>query len=206
MAKKKKKMPGLNTSSTADISFMLLIFFLVTTSMDSDKGLLRQLPPPPENQDQTVQINERNIFTISIASSGKMVICGDYSNPVETSPAELKQLREQVKEFIKGNPHPHSTERPDVEILDVNGKPTVCYTKHVISLQADRGTPYEKYFDVQNEIVAAYNEVREAKSKEMGNYKPFAELDEERQAPIKAIYPQKISEAEPINYAEKFAQ
>ena len=74
MAKKKKKVPGLNGSSMADISFTLLIFFLITTSMDTDKGLVRRLPPPPENQEKNmVQINERNIFTVSIAASGKFV-------------------------------------------------------------------------------------------------------------------------------------
>lgn len=207
MAKKKKKMPGLNTSSTADISFMLLIFFLVTTSMDTDKGLVRRLPPPPENQEKnTVQINERNIFTVSIASTGKIVVCGDYSHPVECTPAELQHLREQAKDFIKGLPRPNSTEGPERSMVNVPGLgPTLCSDKHVISLQTDRGTPYAIYFAVQNELVAAYNELRDKESKERFG-RPYAALNEDNQGAIREIYPQKISEAEPIDYAKKFAQ
>lgn len=207
MAKKKKKMPGLNTSSTADISFMLLIFFLVTTSMDSDKGLTRRLPPPPENQEKNaVQINERNIFTISIASSGKIVVCGQYSNPVECTPAELQHLREQCREFIKGMPHPNSTEGPERSMVNVPGLgPTLCSDKHVISLQTDRGTPYAIYFAVQNELVAAYNELRDEESKKQFG-RLYADLNEENKEAIRTIYPQKISEAEPIDYSKKFAQ
>ena len=207
MAKKKKKVPGLNGSSMADISFTLLIFFLITTSMDTDKGLVRRLPPPPENQEKNmVQINERNIFTVSIAASGKFVVCGDYAHPVENTPAELQRLREQVKDFIKGMPRPNSSEPPERSMVNVPGLgPTLCSDKHVISLQTDRGTPYSTYFAVQNELVAAYNELRDKESKERFG-RPYASLNEDNQAAIREIYPQKISEAEPIDYSQKFAQ
>lgn len=207
MAKKKKKVPGLNGSSMADISFTLLIFFLITTSMDTDKGLVRRLPQPPENQEKNmVQINERNIFTVSIAASGKFVVCGDYAHPIESTPAELQHLREQAKDFIKGMPHPNSSEPPERSMVNIPGLgPTLCSDKHVISLQTDRGTPYAIYFAVQNELVAAYNELREKESKERFG-RPYAALNEENQSAIREIYPQKISEAEPIDYSQKFAQ
>lgn len=218
MAKKKKKMPGLNTSSTADISFMLLVFFLVTSSMDTDKGLVRRLPPPPENEQKNeVQINERNIMQVDIASSGKVRVCGgelyietDFSTEqnIEESYTALAELRSVAKKFIAGEPHLGSDAAPEFSLENVDNGQQIgvvpCFDKHVISLQSDRGTPYASYFAVQNELVAAYNELRDERSiKEYGI--PFNKLDDERKEVIRKIYPQKISEAEPKDYS-KLAQ
>ncbi len=200
----KKKMPGLNTSSTADISFMLLIFFLVTTSMDSDKGLTRRLPPPPENQENTaVQINERNIFKVSINSVGKIMISGGQKLD-SSSPADMELLCEYCKKFILGMPHPGEDQGPELTLQRVPGLSDLqqCSEKHVISLQADRGTPYSAYFAVQDAMVKAYNDVRDEKSKKLFGGKPFSALTEDQQGAIRTIYPQKISEAEPIDYSK----
>lgn len=199
----KKKMPGLNTSSTADISFMLLIFFLVTTSMDSDKGLTRRLPPPPENQDNSaVQINERNILKVQINSIGKVRV--ETQTLDSNNPADMDLLCEQCKKFILGFPKPGEDQGPEMTLQRVPGLSDLqqCAEKHVISLQADRGTPYSAYFAVQDAMVRAYNEVRDEKSKKLFGGKPFSALNEDQQGAIRTIYPQKISEAEPIDYSK----
>lgn len=196
MAKKKKKMPGLNTSSTADISFMLLIFFLVTTSMDTDMGLARRLPQPPEDDQKDVEIDvkERNVFNVRINADGYLALYrnGNYDF------IALEDLRAQAKEFID-NPH-NLGSLPEKHVKDIELLGPMAVTdNHVISVQTDRGTPYNIYFQVQNELVAAYSELRDELS--MARFhKPYAALDEERRVAIRAVYPQKISEAEPKKY------
>ncbi len=192
MAKKKKKVPGLNASSTADISFILLIFFLITTSMDTDSGLARRLPQPPdkEQEDAQIDVKERNVLNVRLNAAGALMCNSEI--------IEINLLRDRAKEFIQ-NPNDLSTlpEKSAVEI-DLLGQ---CYiTKnHVISVQTDRGTPYNVYFQVQNELVAAYNELRDELSKAKFG-RPYDALNNEQQVAIRAYYPQKISEAEPKNY------
>ena len=192
MAKKKKKVPGLNASSTADISFILLIFFLITTSMDTDSGLARRLPQPPdkEQEDAQIDVKERNVLNVRLNAAGALMCNSEI--------IEINLLRDRAKEFIQ-NPNDLSTlpEKSAVEI-DLLGQ---CYiTKnHVISVQTDRGTPYDVYFQVQNELVAAYNELRNDLSKAKFG-RPYDALNNEQQVAIRAYYPQKISEAEPKNY------
>ena len=193
---KKRKTPGINGSSSADIAFMLLIFFLITTSMDTDKGLARRLPPPvPKDQknDTDVDIKKRNLLVVLI-NSNNQILCGDKF-------VDIKQLKERIKEFID-NPYndEHKPERVEADV-PFFGKMMVT-KNHVISLQNDRGTEYQAYIDVQNEIAAAYNELRNKVSKEKFG-KNFADLDEEQQKAVQQIYPQKISEAEPKNYGGK---
>ena len=116
-------------------------------------------------------------------------------------PTDIKQLKDKVKEFID-NPY-NDANKPEKVEEDVPffGK-VMTAKKHVISLQNDRGTEYQAYIDVQNEIAAAYNELRNKVSKEKFG-KNFADLDEEQQKAVQQIYPQKISEAEPKNYGDK---
>ena len=182
---KKRKTPGINGSSSADIAFMLLIFFLITTSMDTDKGLARRLPPPvPKDQknDTDVDIKKRNLLVVLI-NSNNQILCGDQF-------VDIKQLKERIKEFID-NPYndEHKPERVEADV-PFFGKMMVT-KNHVISLQNDRGTEYQAYIDVQNEIAAAYNELRNKVSKEKFG-KNFADLDEEQQKAVQQIYPQKI--------------
>jgi biopolymer transport protein ExbD len=193
MARKKRKAPGVNASSSADIAFMLLIFFLITTSMDTDKGLPRRLPPPvPKDQKQNdaVDIKKRNLLIVLI-NMNNQVLCGDEY-------IDIKQLKEKAKEFIDNpNNDEHKPEKVEVDV-PYFGKQMVT-KNHIISLQNDRGTTYSAYIQVQNELAAAYGELRDAISeKKFG--KKFADLDEEKQAAVQMIYPQKISEAEPKNY------
>ena len=192
----KRKTPGINGSSSADIAFMLLIFFLITTSKDTAKGLARRLPPPgPKDQknDTDVDVNKRILVVVQINSSNQILFNGE--------PTDIKQLKDKVKEFID-NPYNDANKPQKVEEdVPFFGK-VMTAKKHVISLQNDRGTEYQAYIDVQNEIAAAYNELRNKVSKEKFG-KNFADLDEEQQKAVQQIYPQKISEAEPKNYGGK---
>jgi biopolymer transport protein ExbD len=188
----KRSVPELNSSSTADISFILLIFFLTTTSMDTDRGLARRLPPPPEDnveQDDT-KVKERNVLQVRINAMDELMIGGDY--------AEVSEIRARAKEFIE-NPE-NLPNLPDKSPRDIDLFGTVYITdKHVISLQSDRGTSYSKYFEVQNELVAAYNELRDELSRRKFG-KAYIDLNEEQQLAVRSYYPMKISEAEPKNY------
>ena len=95
--RRRSEIPSLNTSSTADISFMLLIFFLMTSSMDAGKGLKRQLPPPPQEQEQVADIQDSDIMTIELDADGRMTVGG--------SEFSLQQLQQEVHQFAAVNPH-----------------------------------------------------------------------------------------------------
>lgn len=194
MARKKRKLPEVNSSSSADIAFLLLIFFLVTTSMDTDRGLARRLPQPvPKDQKQKdVEIKQRNVLPILVNTNNQVAI--------EGIAIDVKQLRARAKEFIQ-NPY-NDPKLPEMVEKEIPFFGRVMCSKGVISLQTDRSTEYQVYFDVQNELVAAYNELRNEKAKEKWG-KLFDDLDEEQRKAIIDIYPQNISEAEPKNYGGK---
>lgn len=189
---KKRKIKEINASSMADISFLLLIFFLVTTSMNVSTGLSRRLPPPlqPDQKPEDIDIKKRNIFVVKVNSLNQLMVQGMEMN--------VRQLREKAKEFIKNEANdPNLPEKVTVNI-DLIGN--IEITKdHVISLQNDVDTQYQAYIEVQNELVGAYNELRNEISQEKFG-KKYDELKEEQQKAVQAVYPQKISEAEPKNY------
>jgi biopolymer transport protein ExbD len=196
MARKKKSMPGINSSSTADIAFMLLIFFLTTTSMDTDKGLARRLPPPPDPnmQQDNIIVKERNILQVRINKDNQLMVGSDYM--------EVAQLRAKAKEFI-ANPNDDAN-LPEKHVKDIPllGGACMVTEKHVISVTNDVGTSYQVYIDVQNELVAAYNELRnEMALARFG--KEYLNCSEDEQKAIRDFYPQKISEAEPKKYGGK---
>ncbi len=188
----KKEMPEINASSMADISFLLLIFFLVTTSMDVNQGLARRLPQPvpPDQKIEDTDIKERNLFVVKINSMNQLLVQGKEMN--------IKFLREEAKKFIANADNDPNLPVVTTEVIPGLGE--VSYTKdHVISVQNDVDTQYQAYLDVQNELVGAYNELREEFSK-LKFRKSFNELDEDQQKLVQKVYPQKISEAEPKNY------
>jgi biopolymer transport protein ExbD len=196
MAKGKRKCPDINSSSTADIAFLLLIFFLITTSMDTDRGLARRLPPPPENEqqkDNEDKVKQRNVLQVFLNMYDQLMVNGEVIN--------VSQLRDKAKEFIANKANAENM--PELVNKEVEFFGTVQVTeKHVISLQNDRSSSYQSYIDVQNELVAAYNELRDELATEKWG-KKYEELDEDQQKAIREIYPQKISEAEPKKYGEK---
>ena len=203
-----RQVGDINASSQADIAFLLLIFFLVTTSMNVDQGLFRQLPPPSDGQqDNHEKINERNIFIVLINKDNQLAIEGepaDFNELTErtikflTNPSNSENLAEQVKASKKyddaiaeGKADEAATFKA---LVDRCGDPNI--TRGVVSLQNDRGTKYETYIDVQNSIVAAFNICRDNFAKE--NFgKIYDELGAEEQKLVKTVFPLAISEAEP---------
>ncbi|MFV0553915.1 MAG: biopolymer transporter ExbD [Mangrovibacterium sp.] len=182
-----RKVPEIPSSSLADIAFMLLIFFLVATTMDVDKGLERKLPPmSPEDIENPPPIKERNVFVVLVNANNELLVEGE--------PMEISQLREAAVEFME-NPA-NDANLPEKTMKEVTFFGTVGITKGVISLQNDRGTAYGTYLIVQNELVGAVNELRDKVSKKQFG-KPFAELDIDQQDAVKIVVPSKISEAEP---------
>jgi biopolymer transport protein ExbD len=182
----------------ADIAFLLLIFFLVTTTIETDSGLDRMLPPiePP---DQDVVIKQKNIFTVNINKSGQLL--------VEEELIELENLRERAIAFLdnggdgtcnycKGGKDESSSDNP---------------TKAIISLKNDRETRYGTYITVQNELVGAYNDLRNREAQRLYG-RDFTEMEaqylnpetdqsirdelKEKVQKVQDLFPQKLSEAE----------
>lgn len=195
MAKGNRKVPDINSSSTADIAFLLLIFFLITTSMDTDRGLARRLPPPPEKdqQDNKDKIKERNVLQVLLNSNDQLMCGGEYIT--------TQQLKQKTKDFIANEANDESLPERVSKDIPFFG-PTMITEKHVISLQNDRGSSYQAYINVQNELVAAYNELRNELAQEKWQ-RNYVDLSADEQKAIRDIYPQKISEAEPKKYGEK---
>ena len=184
----KKKVPAMNTSSTADIAFLLLCYFLLTTTMGSQTGLSRRLPPMPD-KDQKVEdqkVNRRNIIQVKINSADR-ILAG-------SEPIDISQLKDKIKEFLS-NPA-DDPNLPEKEIKNIEGLGDYPVSKGIISLQNDRGTSYQAYIAVQNELVKAVNELRDEFSRKQYG-KVFAMLDEDTQKIVKEAVPQFISEAEP---------
>lgn len=199
----KRAAPEVNAGSMADIAFLLLIFFLVTTTIEKDKGILRSLPPIDDSQTEPPIIKERNLFTILVNRDDRLL--------VEEEEMDVKDLRQAAIDFLdnggatnaegetcdycRGKKDPDSSDHPD---------------KAIITLKHDRETTYGRYIEVQNELVAAYNELREREAQRIFN-RSFASMLEEKEKNqfskdeklnddikrIKDMYPMKLSEAEP---------
>ena len=190
--------PEVNAGSMADIAFLLLIFFLVTTTIETDAGLDRMLPPM-EPPDENVVIKQKNIFTVNINKNGQLL--------VEEELLDLKGLRKAAMDFLdnggdgtcnycKGARDESSSDNP---------------TKAIISLKNDRETKYSTYITVQNELVGAYNELRNREAQRLFN-RNFTEMEAEYLNPetpssvrdelkdkvkqIQDLFPQKLSEAQ----------
>ena len=187
MAKQKKKVPDLNAGSMADISFLLLIFFLVTTTMDVDSGITRRLPPPVEDPEMDVKVKERNIMNVMINKYDKMLVNG--------KPGDITTLKEMTKQFI--TPNPNDEKAPETEVKEIELLGNVLMSKGVVSLKNDRGTSYLMYISVQNELARAFNEVKDEMSmKYFGQH--YADLtDQGKIDAINKAVPVRISEAEP---------
>jgi len=171
----KRKLEEINAGSMADIAFLLLIFFLVTTTMESNYGIRRKLPPiNTEKNDDIPIIKKKNVLEIVINGNDQMLI--------EEEPAELKDVKKIVIEFITNNgKDPKSSDNPE---------------KAVISLKHTRETSYKEYISVYNELIAAYNNIRNRYAKQKYG-KPFEKLTEEEQKVVKDAFPQKIAESTP---------
>lgn len=198
MAIDKRKTPDINAGSQADIAFLLLIFFLVATTMNTDTGIARMLPPmPPEDQKQEeIKVKERNLFLVLISGSGNIMA----GVPGKQEQITLGQLKDKAKEFIT-NPFDDENlpEKVEKEIALPDGSTWVYpVSEGVVSLQTTRDTNYQSYIMVQNELTRAFNEVRdEVAMKKFGA--KFSELSEDQRNAVSKAVPLKISEAEPRN-------
>lgn len=190
----KRNAEGINASSSADIAFLLLIFWLTTTTMNSDKGLQRRLPPmPDENQKQEdVKVNRRNIIQVKINAADRVIAGGQIM--------EISEIKDKIVEFVT-NPLNLET-LPEKEMKEIEGFGQYPVSKGVVSLQNDRGTSYNSYLQVQNELVKAFNEIRDDFA--VKNYgKKYNALDEDKQKIVRDAIPQSISEAEPKDISKR---
>ncbi|MCB0372263.1 MAG: biopolymer transporter ExbD [Muricauda sp.] len=195
---RRKGAPEVNAGSMADIAFLLLIFFLVTTTIETDAGLDRMLPPiePP---DTDVIIKQKNIFTVNINKNGQLLVEDNLMN--------LKDLRKAAMGFLENNADGTCTYCKGKKEQSSSDNPT----KAIISLKNDRETKYSTYITVQNELVGAYNDLRNRESQRLYG-RDFTKMEAEYLNPetpssvrddlkdkvkrIQDMFPQKLSEAE----------
>ncbi|MDE5623517.1 MAG: biopolymer transporter ExbD [Alistipes sp.] len=196
MATDKRKVQEINAGSMADIAFLLLIFFLVATTMNTDTGLARMLPPiPPEDQKQEdIKVKERNLFLVLINGSGQIMA----GQPGKQEFIELRELKEKTKEFVLNRlDDADLPEKEDKEFdLPDGSKWVYPVSMGVVSLQTTRDTGYQPYIMVQNELARAFNEIRDEVAMHKFGDKLEALPEEQRSIITKAV-PLKISEAEP---------
>lgn len=206
----KRSAPEVNAGSMADIAFLLLIFFLVTTTIETDSGLNRKLPPLEENEQQDVIIKEKNIFQLTVNKNNDLLL----KTGGEEKQIELKDLRAAAVSFLDNGGGTGKDACKNCQGKR-NPKSSDNFDKAIISLQNDRATKYEMYISVQNEILAAYNQLRDREFKKAypGLDMSFVEADKRYSDPrtsasekdqlkeklenIKLMIPQKFSEAEP---------
>jgi biopolymer transport protein ExbD len=184
----KKAAPEINAGSMADIAFLLLIFFLVTTTMDVDTGITRKLPPPVENNDEDIDVKDRNVLKILVNNQDRLLIDG--------KPGDISQLKSKVIDFI--TIHPGNPDYPEINtkfIKQLNRE--VPVSKGIISLKSARGTSYDMYINVQNTLAAAFNELKDRFSQEEFGMKYSKLIVEDKIDAVNAAIPVAISEAEP---------
>lgn len=196
MATDKRKVQEINAGSMADIAFLLLIFFLVATTMNTDTGLARMLPPiPPEDQQQEeVKVKERNLFLVLINGSGQIMA----GQPGKQEFIELRDLKNKTREFVLNPLEDEDLPEKEETVFDLpdGSKWTYPVSLGVVSLQTTRDTGYQPYIMVQNELARAFNEIRdEVALKKFGD--KFESLNSEQRDIITKAVPLKISEAEP---------
>ncbi|MBP6867746.1 MAG: biopolymer transporter ExbD [Bacteroidales bacterium] len=178
----------INAGSMADIAFLLLTFFMMVTTMDTETGIQRRLPPmPDENQiEQAEQINKRNIMVVLINNNDRL-FAGGQEMPIV-------MLKDKVKEFLT-NPA-NLPDLPERREKEIEGFGPYMVSRALVSLQNTRGTSYKAYIEVQNELVKAFNEVRDDFA--MQNFgKKYDLLDEDQQRITRDAVPMNLSEREP---------
>jgi biopolymer transport protein ExbD len=178
MGKKSKALPEINASSMADIAFLLLIFFLVTTEIAIDEGITVTLPPYSDEPPPPVESNDRNTLTVNVNSRDQLL--------VEEELMDVKELRSATMKFIDNNGlDPAMSDSPQ---------------EAIVSFKGDRGTSYEMYIEVYNELRGAYNDLRDNVSKRKFG-KIYEDLIDTAQInEVKQLYPIRISEAEPTDF------
>jgi biopolymer transport protein ExbD len=187
----KRKTPGINTGSMADISFLLLTFFLLTSSINTEQGLPRRLPPPSEGKTQ-VDINRRNVFTVMV----------NFNNEISANNEiiPLNQLTLRANEFLENPLNAPTLPEKEIKLIENMGEYPV--SKGVLSLTNDQSTSYNMYVQVQNELQRAVNELRDKVSIQYFG-KVYDKLDTALQKSVQKAVPMNISEAPPSNYGKE---
>ncbi len=181
-----KKLPQINASSTADMAFLLLTFFLMTTTMNVDSGIQRVLPPIPPDDQQAAEVNQRNVFLVKVSQWNELLVNNERM--------DITQLKDKVVEFLV-NPY-NELNLSNKKEVEIEGIGKVMVSEGVVSLQNDRGTNYGTYIQVQNELARAINELREQASQRYFN-QSYNNLEEAQKRAINNVIPQAISEALP---------
>lgn len=187
-----RKTPEVNSGSMADISFLLLTFFLLTSSINTDQGISRKLPPPIVKIEDDIEIKKRNVLQVLVNMNDQLMVNGE--------PGDISTLKDDAVKFLT-NPTDdlNKSEQKEEEIGSLG---VVRKSKGVISLQNDRGTSYGMYIKVQNELTKAVNEIRDKLSMDKFG-KKYENLNEELKKDIQKAVPIAISEAEPKNIGGK---
>jgi biopolymer transport protein ExbD len=180
--------PEINAGSMADIAFLLLVFFLVTTTMDVDTGLRRLLPPPIDpSAPEPPPVRERNVLVVLVDMNDRLLVRGE--------PGNIRTLREETKNFIT---NPTNDPNMPAKFMDeIENLGEVERSRGVVSLQNDRGTSYEMYISVQNELAAAFNDIRNDLAQEKFGVRFDQLTDPDLIEAIRRAVPLAISEAEP---------
>ena len=187
----KRNAPEISTGSMADIAFLLLIFFLVTTTMDVDTGITRKLPPPVEDiNPDSITVNERNVLKVLVNKNDDLM--------VNDKRLDIRLLKNKVKDFMAIHPDDENYPEKTVRFIEELNREIVA-TKGIISLKNDRGTSYEMYISVQNELARAFNEMKDERSMDIYGMKYGQLVDKKKITVINKIVPVRISEAEPEN-------
>lgn len=188
----KRKVQEINAGSMADIAFLLLIFFLVATTMNVDTGLVRVLPPMPDPnvKQEDIKVKERNLFLVFVSGSGNIMAGGQQ--------IDIHQLKDAAKEFILNPLNDENLPEKEDKTIDLPDGQKWVYpvSQGVISLQNTRDTSYQVYIRVQNELTRAFNEIRDELSMSKFGVR-FGDLDEDQRKAITTAVPLKVSEAEP---------
>jgi len=199
----KRSAPEVNAGSMADIAFLLLIFFLVTTTIETNQGISTKLPPPQPDDVEAPPIKDKNVFIVLVNQNDELL--------VEEARMDIKDLRESAIEFLDNGGDGSCSYCKGIKDQSSSDNPN----KAVISLRNNRETSYKTYIAVQNELIAAYDELRERERKRLyPNEVPYLQMDAEYNAAktdesrkdelqpkiekLMALYPRKLSEAEPL--------
>lgn len=193
----KRKTPGLNTGAMSDISFLLLTFFLLTSSINTEQGIPRKLPPPKteDTKDMKVDINKRNVLNVLVNFRDEISVNGDV--------IMVSELKSRAKEFF-ANPT-NDPSLPEKVSKPIDGIGDFQVSKGVVSLTNDQGTSYNMYVQVQNELQRAVNELRNETALQYFG-KKFDALDSAAQRAVSTAIPMNISEAPPMDYSNNGAK
>ncbi|MBQ3751058.1 MAG: biopolymer transporter ExbD [Bacteroidales bacterium] len=192
-----RKTPGLNTGSSADISFLLLTFFLLTSSINTEQGIPRKLPPPKTDDTEEVKadINKRNVLNVLVNYLDQISVNGEVM--------PVSELKDKAKEFFSNPTNDPSL--PEKVNKPIEGIGDFAVSKGVVSLTNDQGTSYNMYVQVQNELQRAVNELRDETSLQYFG-KKYDALDSAAQRAVTAAIPMSISEAPPMDWSKGGAQ